>query len=116
MGFFKDIKTSFNIGRQRAIDGSYRRRKEAEKSEKVDLPIELVQPNSGRFVTLKVKDEDATDEFIKDVYMKQLCTYARVIKKTYPETVITEYDDRVRMELDAEHAEAIRSYWQNRIL
>ena len=116
MGFFKDIKTSFNIGRQRAIDGSYRRRKETEKSEKVDLPIELVQPNSGRFVTLKIKKEDSKDKFVKDVYLKQLCTYARAIKTTYPETVITEYDDRVRLELDAEHAEAIRSYWQNRIL
>lgn len=113
MGFLKRLKDDFNQGRQRAIEGSYRRRKE---TEKVDLPIELVQPNSGRFVTLKIKNEDATDEFIKDVYLKQLCTYARAIKTTYPETVITEYDDRVRLELDAEHAEAIRSYWQNRIL
>ena len=113
MGFLKRLKDDFNQGRQRAIEGSYRRRKE---TEKVDLPIELVQPNSGRFVTLKIKKEDSKDKFVKDVYLKQLCTYARAIKTTYPETVITEYDDRVRLELDAEHAEAIRSYWQNRIL
>ena len=34
MGFFEDVKKSFNEGRQRAIDESYRRRKQEEKDRK----------------------------------------------------------------------------------
>ena len=44
MGFFEDVKKSFNEGRQRAIDESYRRRKQ---EEKVNIPVELVEPNGG---------------------------------------------------------------------
>ena len=55
MGFFRDVKKAFNEGRQQAIDEAYRRRK---KEGKVNIPVELVEPNEGRDVTLKITEKD----------------------------------------------------------
>ena len=110
MGFFGDVKKSFNEGRQRAIDESYRRRKQ---EEKVNIPVELVEPNGGRFVTLKITEKN---EFLKGVYMKQLRAYARSIKNIYPNAVLTMYDDRVTLEMNSdEEAKGIRASWENHL-
>lgn len=109
MGFFENLKESFNEGRQRAIDESYRRRKQ---EEKVNIPIELVEPNGDGFVTLKITEKD---EFLKGIYMKQLIAYARSIKNIYPNTVIETYDDRVTLKMNNEEGKEIRSSWENHL-
>ena len=111
MGFLRKLKESFNGGRQRAIDESYRRRK---KDEKVDIPVELVQPNEDRFVTLKITK--VKDESLKKIYVEQLRAYARAIKNIYPDTVITTYNDRIKLEMSSEEeAERIRSSWKSHL-
>lgn len=108
MGFFGDFKKAFNAGRQRAIDESYRRRKQ---EEKVNIPVELVEPNRERFVTLKITEKD---EFLRGIYMKQLSAYARSIKNIYPDAVLTMYEDRVTVEFNSsEEATVIRTSWEN---
>jgi len=107
MGFFRNLKETFNEGRQRAIDESYRRSKQ---EEKVNIPVELVEPNEDRFIILKITEKD---EFLKGIYMKQLIAYARSIKNIYPDTVIEIYHDRVTLEMNKEEfAKAIRFSWE----
>ena len=110
MGFFRDVKKAFNEGRQQAIDEAYRRRK---KEGKVNIPVELVEPNEGRYVTLKITEKD---KFLRGIYMRQLSAYARSIKNIYPDVVLTTYSDRVTVKMNSgEAAKAVRSSWENRL-
>ena len=110
MGFFSDVKKAFNEGRQQAIDESYRRRKQ---EKKVNIPVELVEPNEGRYVTLKITEKD---EFLRGIYMRQLSAYAISIKNIYPDVVLNMYDDRVTIKMNSrEVAKEIRSSWENRL-
>ena len=110
MGFFRDVKKAFNEGRQQAIDEAYRRRK---KEGKVNIPVELVAPNEGRYVTLKITEKD---EFLRGIYMWQLSAYAISIKNIYPDVVLNMYDDRVTIKMNSrEVAKEIRSSWENRL-
>ena len=110
MGFFSDVKKAFNKGRQQAIDESYRRRK---KEGKVNIPVELVAPNEGRYVTLKITEKD---EFLRGIYMRQLSAYAISIKNIYPDAVLNMYDDRVTIKMNSrEVAKEIRSSLENHL-
>ena len=110
MGFFGDVKKSFNEGRQKAIDESYRRRKQ---KERINIPVELVEPNEGRYVTLQITEKD---EFLRGIYIRQLSAYARSIKNIYPDAVLTMYADRVTVKMNSEEeARGIRSSWENRL-
>lgn len=79
--------------------------------QKVEIPVKLVEPNYGRFVTLKISEENS---FLKKIFMRQLIAYARALQNIYPEMKYKEKEDRVTLEApDGEIAESFRSFWKN---
>lgn len=54
MGFFKNIKESFNAGRNLAKENSYRRKKEQEN------PVKLVEPSTGNIIKLQLFGSEET--------------------------------------------------------
>lgn len=102
MGIWKKTK------REKKTLSEINRKEEA----KVEVPVKLVEPNYGRFVTLKISEEDS---FLKKIFMRQLIAYARSLQNIYPEMKYQEKKDRVTIEApDGEIAEAFRSFWRNR--
>ncbi len=107
MGFWRNLKNSFNEGAQEARDEAARRRRE-----KNVIPIELAEPNRKNFVTLKITEED---EFVKRLYLKQLISYARTLDKmTNDEMEVTVFKNGITLKLSSEQQAAeIRAWWQS---
>lgn len=110
MGFFKDVGRAFSDGRRMASEDSYCR---GQQEEKGDIPVEIVEPNEGRFITIKIVEKN---EFLRRIYMRQLRTYEGCVKNIYPNTKSTLHADGMTFEMPTEEAANVfRSLWAKRL-
>lgn len=102
MGFFKNIKESFNAGRNLAKENSYRRKKEQEN------PVKLVEPSTGNIIKLQLFGSEET----KKICISFLKDYAKSLQ-VIEETVRYESDgDFFVVIMPEDMAEAQRTMWR----
>lgn len=101
MGMFNSIRESFNAGKERARNESYRRKD----LKKIDIPIKLVEPSEGKILELYVTDTNAI--FVRHC-MSHLETYAKALHANY-----TISGNHITLELPEDIAKEQRLKWRD---